>query len=236
MASARASHGAPVFTSVLLVLLFGCEHAGALRHVRSFPALGLLRLLRPTLAASAGNEPSLRPQGRSGLPVWFPRSLFSVRQVRCPTMPLQLRRRYAAALHDGLPLDDINRARSSLHTVSRGGTRCNPARIRQVRAGGSLLRGVNPLVHCRYTFLSCSPDPKYLTVLPRPGFVGAAPAFTGVPRIGLPPACIRLLRQPERDGLPPSHGRKAPRGARYPSSRPRWVPWPRARGARAWGG
>ena len=72
-------------------------------------------------------------------------------------MPLQLRRRYAADLHDGLPLDDINGAESSL--CNRTGAHCNPAHIRQVRAGGSLLRGVNPLVHCRYTFLSCSPDP-----------------------------------------------------------------------------
>ena len=72
-------------------------------------------------------------------------------------MPLQLRRRYAADFHDGLPLDDINRARSSLR--NRRGAHCNQVQIRQIGAGGSLLRGVNPLVHCRYTFLSCSPDP-----------------------------------------------------------------------------
>ena len=38
----------------------GCDYAGALRHVRSFPALGLLRLLRPTPVA--GLEPSLLVQ------------------------------------------------------------------------------------------------------------------------------------------------------------------------------
>ena len=51
-------------------------------------------------------------------------------------MPLQLRRRYAADFHDGLPLDDINRARSSLR--NRRGAHCNPAQIRQIGAGGSL--------------------------------------------------------------------------------------------------
>ncbi len=92
----------------------------------------------------------------------------TVRRVRCPTMPLQLRHEYAAGLPRGLPTGDINRPRSSPHPSA--GARCDPA-IRQVPAGGSLLRGVHTLVHRRYTFPSCLPDPVHLTVLVRPGVV-----------------------------------------------------------------
>ena len=95
----------------------------------------------------------------------------TARQVRRPTMPLQLRHEYAAGLPHGLPTGDINQSRSSPH--DRAGARRNPA-IHQVPAGGSLLRGVHTLVHCRYTFPSRSPDPDHLTVLTRPGFVRAA--------------------------------------------------------------
>src|ERR1044071_10477372 len=77
-ASSRLGHGSPVFTSALLVLHPCCEHAGPLRHVTGFPDLGLLRVLRPTPAASADDGPSHHAtgcgagQGPSG---WFPRSL-----------------------------------------------------------------------------------------------------------------------------------------------------------------
>ena len=74
----RSSHGSPVFTSALLRLLGCCGHAGPLRHVTGFPGLGLLRVLRPIPAASAGDGPSRRPAGcwpGRGPPRWFPRSL-----------------------------------------------------------------------------------------------------------------------------------------------------------------
>jgi hypothetical protein len=87
-------------------------------------------------------------------------------------MPLRLRHTYAAGIRCGLPTGDINRPKSSLHRG--GGARRSPAQIRQVRAGGLPLRGVHALVHCRYTFPSCLPDPHHLTVLARPGFVRAA--------------------------------------------------------------
>jgi hypothetical protein len=96
----------------------------------------------------------------------------TVRRGRCPTMPLRPRHTYAAGIRCGLPTGDINRPTSSL--AQQRGARRNPAQIRQVRAGGALLRGVHALVHCRYTFPSRSPDPHHLTVLARPGFVRAA--------------------------------------------------------------
>lgn len=73
-------------------------------------------------------------------------------------MPLQLRCRYAAALHDSLPAGDILTDKGVRHGQAVV-ARCYPARIRQVGAGGSLLRGFTPRVHFRYTFLVCSPDP-----------------------------------------------------------------------------
>ena len=141
-----------------------------------FPGLGLLRPLRPIPSASTGNGSSRAPRWvrRSPGPTrWFPRSLFTVRQVRCPTMPLRSRHEYAAGLPRGLQTGDINRSRSSPHQHDGGAHRC-PAQIRQVRAGGLPLRGVHTLVHCRYTFLPRSPDPHHLTVLARPGIVRAA--------------------------------------------------------------
>ena len=74
-------------------------------------------------------------------------------------MPLQLRHDYAAGLHRGLLTDDINRPRSS--RCRSTDTRCNPAHIRQVGAGGSLLRGVLPLVpHVHLSVLLAGPRPS----------------------------------------------------------------------------
>ena len=60
------------------------------------------------------------------------------------------------------------------------------AQIRQVRAGGFVLRDVHPLVHCRYTFPSCLSDPDHLAVLARHGFVRAAFTLTPSRRSGCP--------------------------------------------------
>lgn len=150
-----------------------CKHTEALRRVRGFPALGLLRLLRPLRTASTGNALSLRRGRRSGLPVGFPRSLSAAHEVRCPAIPLQLRCRYAAGFHGSLPAGDI-RTDEGVHHGKTVAARCNPAHIRQVGAGGAFLRGFTPRVHFRYTFLICSPNPRHLTMLPRPGFVRAA--------------------------------------------------------------
>ncbi|MDQ6945558.1 MAG: hypothetical protein M3256_04635, partial [Actinomycetota bacterium] len=43
-----SGHGAPIFTRDLRLQRFGCDLAGALRHVAGFPVLGLRRPLRPT--------------------------------------------------------------------------------------------------------------------------------------------------------------------------------------------
>lgn len=121
-------------------------------------------------------------------------------------MPLQFRHRYAAGIHDDLPIDDIQTIKELPRLKSVVGTHCNPAHIRQVGAGGSLFRGFMLLVHSRYTFLSCLPNLLYLTVLMHLGVVRAAPTFTGVPRVGLPSACARLLRQSGHDSLSLSCG------------------------------
>jgi len=74
-------------------------------------------------------------------------------------MTLQPRHRYAASFHDDLPTVDVRNGQGAATveplTVS---TCCNPAQICQVGAGGSLLRGLNPRVHSRYTFLVRLPD------------------------------------------------------------------------------
>ena len=148
-ASSRSGHGAPIFISDLHGMYRCCEYAGVLRHVAGFPGLGLLRPLRPLPPASAGDEPSHR-SARSG-PRWgrwegshVP--CFTVRQGRCPTMPLRYRHGYAAGLRRGLPAGDINRRGSFQHHSGAGAHR-NPAPIRQVRAGGAL-EGRLTLVPC----------------------------------------------------------------------------------------
>jgi hypothetical protein len=49
-----------------------------------------------------------------------------------------------------------------------------------------LLAGVHPLVHLRYTFPPCLPDPDRLAVPTRPVVVRAAPTFPCVPRFFSP--------------------------------------------------
>lgn len=71
-------------------------------------------------------------------------------------MPLRLRHGYAAGFHRGLhggrhqPAEEFStRRRVNVHR--------NPAHIRQVGAGGLILRGFLTLVHSRYTFPHCLP-------------------------------------------------------------------------------
>ena len=94
----------------------------------------------------------------------------------------------------------------------RIGVRCCPAHIHLVGAV-SRFKGVQPLVHLRYTFPSCLPDPGRLAVQTRPVVVRAAShphlliqgqaalSFTG------------LLRQAGGGVLPSPPGYMAPRGA-----------------------
>ena len=75
-------------------------------------------------------------------------------------MPLRSRHGYAADLHHGLPTGDITQPRSSPHDL-RAGAHRSPAQIRQVRAGGLLLRGVQPLVpHVHLPVLLAGPAPS----------------------------------------------------------------------------
>ena len=125
-ASSKSGHGAPIFISDLHGMYRCCENAGVLRHVTGFPGLGLLRPLRPLLQASAGDEPSPR-SARSG-PRWGRWEgshvhCYTVRQGRCPTMPLRYRHGYAAGPRRGLPAGDINRGGSFQH---HSGTGCAP--------------------------------------------------------------------------------------------------------------
>jgi hypothetical protein len=68
---------------------------------------------------------------------------------------------------------DVNSRPGSRLPVRGFGVHCSPAQICQIRAGSTITE-VPPLVHSRYTFPPCSPDPDHLAVLARPGFVRAA--------------------------------------------------------------
>ena len=210
-----SGHGAPVFTGGLLAFQPArCRHAASLRHVRGFPAPGLLRRLRPVPGPSADGVPARHRPGRPGrraAPRRFPRSPRTGRRARCPAIPRQPSHEYAAGIpRDHRPGQHLGRAGVD-QPVPRSTARCFPARIHQVRAG-FLLTGVPPLVHTSCTFSSRSPDPHRLAVPVHPGFVRAAPTLPGASRIRLPsasPACC------DRPGAGPSipPGPMAPRGA-----------------------
>ena len=147
-ASEGSGHDAPTFTSGLLDQRQCCEHTGPLRHVHGFPALGLLRVLRPTPLASTGDRSS-RPfsalENGKGPTGWFPRSLSNPSTGSAPsyapaTSP-PLRRRLSL-----WPPDRRHHPAKEFSAHAGANARCNPAPIRQIRAGGLDLRSVQPLV------------------------------------------------------------------------------------------
>ena len=70
------------------------------------------------------------------------------------------------------------------------------------------------LVHFRYTFPSCSPDPDHLTVLVRPGFVETACHPSLRSKVQTVSNFTNPLRRAGEGGLAPPLGSRAPRGAR----------------------
>ena len=96
-------------------------------------------------------------------------------------------------------------SRTGVHARSRSrlpvravGVHCSPAQICQIRAGSTITE-VPPLVHSRYTFPPCSPNPDHLAVLARPGFVRAAShppqRFLGQAALNFDPAAATTGRQ-----------------------------------------
>ena len=88
------------------------ETAACLPHARGFPALGVLRRLRPTPSLRQTTHLSPAAPGRDrpwSSTRWFPRSLLTARGRRCPAMPLRHRPGYAVVLHQGLPAKRDNR-------------------------------------------------------------------------------------------------------------------------------
>jgi hypothetical protein len=201
-ASSRPGHGSPIFTSGLLVLHPCCEHAGPLRHVAGFPNLGLLRVLRPTPTASADDGPSHRTHRRwcgRGPPGWFPRSLLirstgsapsyapaaSPRLRRRPSPRPPDQRHHPAQEFPAPPRRPERRRRDG------AGARCNPAPIRQIRAGGSLERR-SAAGSSRAPFRLACRARTIWQYWPASSLSGAASTLPGVSRIELlPPASPR---------------------------------------------
>jgi hypothetical protein len=141
--------------------------------------------------------------------VWFPRSLCSVRQGRCPAIPLQHRHAYAAGIQHGLATDLTEPASESTNIV----VRCILTHIRQVGVS-SPLEELWTLVHSHL---------HLLVLLTQPGTSGsAAPArhcqscsHRSVRLHGSTALSFNgLLRQPKGGVLSSPHGNTAPRGAR----------------------
>jgi hypothetical protein len=126
----------------------------------------------------------------------------TVRQVRCPALPQQHRHGYAAGLPRSLPTGDFDRSKSSPRRKVVG-ARCNPAQIRQVRAGGSILRGVRSLVpHVHLPVSLAGPTPS--------GSAGASRRCRGCFRPASPSPLVRLppastVRCDERQAVSSHH-------------------------------
>ena len=128
-----------------------------------FPGLGLLRVLRPTPAASAGDGPSRRPAGcwpGRGPPGWFPRSLSNRSTGSAPS--------YAPAASPRLRRRPSPWPPGRRHHTGRGVPRTPAVRVRAATQPRSarfelvgLLRGVQPLVpHVHLSVLLAGPGPS----------------------------------------------------------------------------
>jgi len=145
-------------------------------------------------------------------------------------MPLQHRHGYAAGIHRGLPVGDITQPESSLRRS--GGARCCPAQICQVRAGGFVLRGVQPLVpHVRLSVSLAGPGPSG-SAGPSRRCQGCCPPSPSSQGSGCPQ--LRPARCDEPEAVSFHHRRVRERlvGARRPTTKPGWVAGRSARAAR----
>jgi hypothetical protein len=226
--------------------------------VAGSPDLGLLRVLRPIPAASAGDGPSRRPAGcwPGRAPTgWFPRSLPNRWTGSTPS--------YAPATSPRLrrspsPWPPDRRHHPTMEfpaRPSRAGARCCPAQIRPVRAGGFVLRSVQPLVpHVRLSVSLAGPGPSG-SAGPSRRCQDCFPPSAASPASGCPqlhrPAATGQRRCPfttTRFGSTSwrsrsaTHSRSGPGGVKFrstrsgagaacgsrrvrPRSRRRWQPW-----------
>lgn len=110
-------------------------------------------------------------------------------------MPLQHRHDYAAGLHRGLPASDIDQPRSSPRQDVD--TRCYPAQIRQIRAGGLLLRSFQTLVPHVYLPISLAgPRPSGSTG-PSRRCRGCCPPSPVSPGSGCPQLHVARCDEPQ---------------------------------------
>ena len=204
----HSSGGASVFTVDLRAFQHPhCQLAGSLRPADGFPALRLLRSLRPTRRSSTDDEPARHCPGRAagratpggshvhhepideGDAQLYPdRLATSTPQpflvASSPVCPSRLRSRPPRA-HSGRARhtdpDPPGSSRLDAYGTSRAGSSRTPSRLAcRTRA----------VWQCRRA----------------PSLSGLLPTLPGVPRIRLSSASTRLLRQPSGKGLPPLLG------------------------------
>ena len=165
--SRGVGHKSPIFTSGLLVQCHCCEHTGPLRLVHGFPN-ARTTTGPPSHSVSVDRRqifPATHdsPSHQQGPTEWFPRSLSnpstgSVPSYAPATSPPLLRSR------SPWPPGPTTSADQGVSRPAQGvsaGTRCNPARICQVGAGGAILRGFRPLVpHVHLLVSLAGPTPS----------------------------------------------------------------------------
>ena len=137
----RPGAGIPAGTDEMYVVLHLLSHGASWRTSDYYGSSAPSRRHPPTTRVPA-RQPTTGRRGdrRNGSHV----RCMTAYRVRRPALPLRPRHTYAAGFRRGLPDGDFNRTRSC--PTQRAGTRRYPAHIRQIGAGGSLLRGFRTLV------------------------------------------------------------------------------------------
>jgi hypothetical protein len=159
--------------------------------VDGFPALGLLRRLRPTRRPSADDEPARHQPGRlAGRAVAgrFPRSPRDRSTASAPSYSPAASprvRRSPSSWPPGQPNDSRPWSRLSL-TRARRALLTGPDPPGSSRR--SCFRGFHHWFLHSYASPSRLPGPSRLAVPTRPVVVGAAPTLPGVSQVRLPPA------------------------------------------------
>ncbi|MDH6708785.1 hypothetical protein P3T27_005531 [Kitasatospora sp. MAA19] len=182
----KAISSASVFTNDLPALQSPPRRlAGPLRHVRSFPPLGLLRGLRPT----CGPQPAtgLSPAVRTGCPA--PRTTAGgshvhhvpIGQVGVPLLPRQHRHAYAADLQRGLPTGSWRPASELTTPAEQVATHCTPAHILQVGAGDKTYGALHGFLFVRLLASLAGPGTSGSAAPSRrcQGCFPSSPAFPG---------------------------------------------------------
>ena len=182
-----------------------------------FPALRLVRVLRPTSSISTGDGSSLDPTGCWMVRVsmrWFPRSLSNrlTGEVSsyAPAASPRLRRRLSS-----WPPEPATSTDPGVLHAQRVNAHRSPAQIRQVSSWWDSLEGRSATGFSRTPSCLACRTRTIWQCWPAPSLSGLLSTLAHVPGFRLPPASSARCDGLMAVHVSSPHGWSAPRGARY---------------------